>query len=84
MVMFKSIILNRIDYHDFSIILKCDRCRLSVLIVGPEQSRRLWPRRRDNVALFQVCPHVAALAEAQAALVARVWFDSCVVVHVRL
>lgn len=34
-------------------------------------------------ALFQVRPHVAALAEAQAALVARVRLDARVVVHVR-
>lgn len=51
--------------------------------------RRLWRRRwlrcgGDGVALLQVCPHVAALAEAQAALVARIWLDTGMVVHVRL
>lgn len=41
-------------------------------------------RHRDGVALFQVRPHVATLAEAQPALAARIRLNSRVVVHVRL
>lgn len=39
---------------------------------------------RHGGALLQVRPHVAALAEAQPALVTRVWFNACVIVHVHL
>lgn len=83
-----SVVSSRAGYNNFSTAGKRDGQLRGDLTVaarrrGREQGWR-WRRCRDNVALFQMRPHVAALAEAQAAFVARVRFDTRMVIHVRL